>query len=274
MDRIEVWLSVVRESLSPRTLALYTSVLGQVREALGAVEDWTLFGLMGWLGECSARGCADATRNTYLQALRSFCRTQHKDLYEALPRSINIMPTQPRVAEADDIQTLYESPALRPKLKLALLLMADAGLRECEVRGLRWEDVDLVNKVIRVEGKGKKVRLLPVPSQRLWAALYSEASRLAAPAGHVVPGRGGEQMVRNCLSKQLAKASETVLGRCLPAHSFRHGFAVRAIQRQVPEKMLQMALGHGALSTTDRYLKGLDGNVEALREALATMHES
>jgi integrase/recombinase XerD len=270
MDRIEVWLSVVRESLSPRTLALYTSVLRQVREALGAPEDWSIFGLMGWLGDCAARGCSDATRHTYLQALRSFCRTQRKDLWGELPKTITAMPTKPRVAEVDDVQALYESPALKPRLKLALLLMADAGLRECEVRGLTWENVDLVNEVIRVQGKGNRVRMLPVPSQRLWAALQKEAGRLAVVSGYVIPGRSGEQMTRGHVSRQLGDVAETVLGHRLPAHSYRHGFAVRAVQSQVPEKMLQVALGHSSLSTTDRYLRGLDGNVEALRGAFAS----
>ena len=271
MDRIEVWLSVVRESLSPRTLELYEMVLRQVKEALGEPEAWTIFGVMGWLADCSARGCSDATRHTYLQALRSFCRTQRKDLWEELPRSITAMPTKPRVAEVDDVQALYESPAVKPRLKLALLLMADAGLRECEVRGLTWENVDLVNEVIRVQGKGNKVRMLPAPSQRLWAALQREAERLAAASGYVIPGRGGEQITRGHISRRLGDAAERILGHRLPAHSFRHGFAVRAVQSQVPEKMLQMALGHSALSTTDRYLRGLDGNVEALREALGGM---
>jgi integrase len=271
MSRIKVWLSVVRESLSPRTLGLYEMVLRQVEQALGEPETWTIFGIMGWLSECSTRGCSDATRNTYLQALRSFCRTQRKDIYGELPKNITAMPTKPRVAEADDVQALYESAALRPRLKLALLLMADAGMRECEVRSLTWENVDLANQVVRVQGKGNKVRMLPMPSPRLWAALQGQAARIGVPAGYVIPGRGGEQVTRGFLSRQLGDASEEILGRRLPAHSFRHGFAVRAVQSQVPEKMLQIALGHSSLATTDRYLRGLDGNVEALREALVPL---
>lgn len=271
MSRIKVWLSVVRESLSPRTLGLYAMVLGQVQEKLGEPETWTLFGIMGWLANCSARGCSDATRNTYLQALRSFCRTQRKDLYGDLPRNITAMPSKPRVAETDDVQALYESAALKPRPKLALLLMADAGLRECEVRSLTWENVDLTNQVIRVQGKGNKVRLLPMPSPRLWAALQGQAARIGTPVGYVIPGRGGEQMTRGHLSRRLGDASEEILGHRLPAHAFRHGFAVRAVQSRVPEKMLQAALGHASLATTDRYLQGLNGDVEALREALGGM---
>ena len=71
-------------------------------------------------------------------------------------------------------------------------------------------------------------------------------------------GSGGELMTRGHLSRQLGDAAESGLGRRLPAHSFRHGFAVHAVQSEVPEKMLQMALEHGTLSTKDRYLKGLD----------------
>ena len=270
MDRIEVWLSVVRESLSPRTLGLYEMVLRQVQEALGAPEGWTIFGLMGWLAECGERGCSDATRNTYLQSLRSFCRTQRTDIHEKLPSLITAMPVQVRVAEVDDVQLLFDSPRLKPKLRLALLLVADAGLRECEVRSLRWEGVDLDNHVLRVEGKGNKVRMLPAPSARLWVAVQERAAQGIDPDGFVIPGRAGAQMTRGHISRQLGDVAETVLGRRLPAHSFRHGFAVRAVQNQVPEKMLQIALGHASLATTDRYLRGLDTNVEALREAFVS----
>jgi hypothetical protein len=45
------------------------------------------------------------------------------------------------------------------------------------------------------------------------------------------------------------------------------------VQTQVPEKMLQTALGHASLAATDRFLRGPDRNVEALREVFAKLSE-
>ncbi len=256
------WIHIAGQGFSPRTKDLYARVLGEVEAALGPPTGWTIFGVSAWLQDLTTRGCSPATRHTYLQAVRSFCRSQLPDLWAQLPKRIPHMAGDPQVAHQEDIDALYASPQVRPALKTALLLMADGGLRECEVRALRWDDVDLVNEVLLVHGKGSKLRRVAVPSRRLWENL----AKRAQPVGYVVPGRGGNMLSRGTLSRQLAKASEVCTGKRLPAHAFRHGFAVRAAET-VPMNHLQRALGHASLSTTAKYLRSLDGDIEAQRKA-------
>ena len=89
--------------------------------------------------------------------------------------------------------------------------------------------------------------------------------------GYVICGRGGELITRGHPVPQLGGAAESILGRGAPVHSFRHGFAVHAVHSKVPDKMPQVTLEHGSLSTTGRYLKRPIGNVKALRESLEGM---
>ena len=72
-------------------------------------------------------------------------------------------------------------------------------------------------------------------------------------------------MARGVLSRQLGNLSEEVLGHRLPAHAYRHTFAVRASQCRISTKFIQMALGHQALASTEKYLRSLEGDVEVLR---------
>jgi integrase len=261
-QEVDTFLTVKQQSSSPRTADSYRRVLGEVERLLGAPSAWTIFGVTGWLNECAARGCSEATRHTYLQIVRSFSHSQLPDLWAQLPKRIPHLATAPRVAQVDEVGALYASPQVRPALKLALLLMADAGLRECEVRALRWEDVDAVNEVLRVSGKGLKARAVAIPSERLWAMLLKRKQL----TGYVLPGQRGGMLTRGLLSRELGNVSETLLGHRLPGHSFRHGFAVRASNSGVGVNSIQRALGHATLAQTSHYLEGLAGDVVEMRK--------
>ena len=267
---VEQYLTVLGQTATSRTLELYSSVLHRLAKEVGPPEDWSVFSLMGWLETLGQRGCGESTKHTYLLVMRSFCRQHRPDLVDketdvALPSRIKFMPDRPRVATVEEVEKLLASDALTHHQKLALALMSDAGLREIEVRSLTWADVNLEAWTLRVQGKGRKVRQLPVFTETLRGLLFAGAPPPPRDGLHVVPGRGGGQLARGVLSRQLGDLSEEVLGRRLPAHAYRHSFAVRASQSQVNTKCLQMALGHQALATTDRYLRSLEGDVEVLR---------
>ncbi len=257
------WESYLRLGCSPRTVGNYLEVVNRAMQHCGDPEQWTGQALLDYLHGLPV---SPASKNTYLQALRAFCNQFRKDLATALPGVIRFAPPQPKVAYIEDIDKLLASK-LRPKQRLGLLLVADAGLRESEVRSLTWEQIDWEERSLLVNGKGHKVRVIPIVTERLWEALV--AAHEKPRSQYVVPGANGSPMTRGNLSRQLAQISEAVLGKRLPAHSFRHGFAVRAVRSQVPEAIIQRALGHSNLATTDRYLRGLDGNLEAQREGFA-----
>ena len=268
---VDQWLAVLGQTATSRTVELYSSVLRRLVQEVGPPEDWSVFSLMGWLETLGRRGCGESTKHTYLLVIRSFCRQHRPDLVDrhadlALPSRIKFMPQRPRVATVEEVEQLLASDRLTHRQKLGLALMSDAGLREIEVRSLTWADVNLEAWTLRVQGKGRKVRQLPVFTETLRGLLFASAPPPPRDGFHVVPGRGGGQMARGVLSRQLGDLSEEVVGHRLPAHAYRHSFAVRASQSRVNTKCIQMALGHQALATTDRYLRSLEGDVESLRE--------
>jgi integrase/recombinase XerC len=170
---------------------------------------------------------------------------------------------QPVVAAGEDIDKMLA--ACRKGQRLGLLLVADAGLRETEVRSLTWDKVNLEEGSLTVHGKGNKQRAIAIVTERLRAALTEKK----LDTGYVVPGQGGKKMARGVLSKRLGRISDRVLHRHLPAHSFRHGFAVRAVEARVPIKNLQLAMGHQQVSTTELYLRGLKPSIPAQHQAFA-----
>ena len=205
------------------------------------------------------------SKNTYLAVLRSFCRQMLPSLdTRAVPSRIKYEVNPPRLATAEEVNRLLESDALTPQAKLALMLAADAGLRESEIRGLTGEDVYLEENYLVVHGKGRKRRITPITTERLRQGLTN-----ASPCGTlpVLVGRGGKPISAGCLSKQIVAASKQVLGRPVSAHGFRHTFAVRSVEAGVQMKYIQQALGHSSLQMSARYVEGLTVTAEGMKNA-------
>ena len=192
---VEQYLTVLGQTATSRTLELYSSVLHRLAKEVGPPEDWSVFSLMGWLETLGQRGCGESTKHTYLLVMRSFCRQHRPDLVDkeadvALRSRIKFMPERPRVATMEEVEKLLASDRVTHHQKLALALMSDAGLREIEVRALTWADVNLEAWTLRVQGKGRKVRQLPVFTEALRGLLFAGAPPPPRDGLHVVPGSG------------------------------------------------------------------------------------
>jgi len=251
------WLDTIKQTRSPETYKLYKMVITQMCDHCGHPKKWNGNSIADYLGWCKERGNSPSTRNTKLQVIRSFVRSVGLNI--SVPDKVPHLNPMPVVATEDDVRKLAKR--LNGKYRLALLLMADAGLRESEVRHLRWENVD---GVITVEGKGSKVRVVPIATERLKKEL---AKQRKADQSYVVPGSNGKPMTPSWLSRHIAETAMSLkLGR-LTAHSFRHQFAARSARQGVPTVAIQQALGHSNLATTEGYLRSLVGDVEFLEEA-------
>jgi len=258
MDKhVRDWLRMIKQSKSKATYDFYNLVINQVINQCGSPNHWDDSTISSFLEWCADRGNSLSTRNTKLQVIRSFIRSAELDIL--VPNQVSHPSSNPKVASEDDVEKLTKK--LKGKYKLALLLMADAGLREAEVRHLRWTDVD---GNLTIHGKGNKIRKVPIATDRLAKMLGQMRN---GGNGYVVPGRNGNPLCAGWLSKKIANTAEMLgLGR-LTAHSFRHQFAARAARKGVPTKAIQEALGHSNLATTDQYLRSLVGNDEFLNES-------
>jgi integrase/recombinase XerC len=156
-------------------------------------------------------------------------------------RLLNGLPRGETWAERDRaiLETLYSS-----------------GLRVSELVGLDWTSVDFDNECVRVLGKGRKERIVPIGEIALDALrAYRRDLRDAGieRAAVFVNRRGGRLTARSVARfvKRYALAAGTAVSPS--PHSLRHSFATHLLNQGADLRSIQELLGHSSLSTTQRY---------------------
>jgi integrase len=166
-------------------------------------------------------------------------------------RPVKVPPSPPKIASAQALQEAIEKASRRDRL--ALMLAAYAGLRRAEVAGLHASMIE--DGWIRVEGKGKKVRRVPIHPD-----LAGELKRARDMGGYLFPGRDGDGPISpDSMGKRM--------GRLLPpgvsAHHLRHMFATSAYRHSHDIRAVQQLLGHSSLATTQIYVSSNDDELMA-----------
>lgn len=130
------------------------------------------------------------------------------------------------------------------RLRLMLLLGAQAGLRRAEISRVHSRDVerDAGGMVLRVQGKGDVVRRVPVEGTL-------RIRLLAIPEGFAFPGADHGHLSPAYVGKLISAA----LGPGWTAHTLRHRFASRAYAADRDLRAVQELLGHAKPETTARY---------------------
>jgi integrase/recombinase XerC len=138
-----------------------------------------------------------------------------------------------------------------------LEVLYSAGIRVSEVVGLDWLDIDRRGEVVRVLGKGRKERIVPIGATALAAlTCYQQqwpANRRRDPQAVFLNARGGRLTVRS-----VARIVEHHVGRAeahirASPHAFRHSYATHLLNAGADLRAIQELLGHASLSTTQRY---------------------
>jgi site-specific recombinase XerD len=157
----------------------------------------------------------------------------------------------------------HERPtALRDRA--ILILLVDTGMRASELCRLRIADVDLKNHRVRVMGKGRKERTLPISprtSQVLWRYLATrdDAQRQAA---FLFITRTGTAISRFNLRHTLRRCGDRAGVTGVTVHRFRHTFAIQFLRNGGQIFALQRILGHATLDMVQRYLAIAQADVE------------
>mgnify|MGYP005809489611 CR=1 FL=1 len=145
---------------------------------------------------------------------------------------------------------------LRDRAMLEVLY--GSGLRASELAGLALEDLNLEEGFLRVRGKGKKDRLVPLTeAARQALADYARRGRprFLPKSNAFFVGKGGKglsrQMVWRCVCQAATAAG---LGRLYP-HALRHAFATHLIEHGADLRAVQMLLGHASITTTEIYTR-------------------
>jgi integrase len=163
-----------------------------------------------------------------------------------------------RMLTETEIKRLLDACSI-PYLRLAVLIALNTGLRKATIMGLRWDNVDLNRKVIRVRTKGDKMVNIPL------TALYSPLVKWKRdnPGSPFLfrSARGKGSMNRDSIKRSFATACETAKLSDFRFHDLRHTFASVFIMRTGDLRTCQELLGHSTATMTRRYSHLLDSHI-------------
>ncbi len=274
-DMVRFLEELRRENLSENTLRAYASDLHQFLEYVSAQkppglrpESISLLMLRGWLACLYERQLSPVSLRRKVAALRSFfrflVREGRADVNTARLLSTPKAPkTIPRVMTPEQTANLLDAAAgrdERPQLArdVAILeVLYGCGLRVSELSGLNLQDTDLAERWLRVRGKGRKERQVPMPSKAAAALERYLAGRRAEPGEKAVfLNRLGSRLTARSV-RSIVKFYATLLAgdSSVHPHSLRHAYATHLLSDGADLRSIQELLGHARLSTTQQYTK-------------------
>jgi integrase/recombinase XerC len=266
------------ENCSPETLRAYGSDLGEfdaflAREIGGGKEveprQVDRLAVRAFLGELHRRQAKRSTVARKLAAIRSFFRYLKRQGKIAVnPGKSVATPRQerrlPKQLSVDEMAHLVEMPddsvPLGARDRAILELLYATGVRVSELTSLDFDDLDLNEAVMRVLGKGRKERMVPVGSKAITAVRQYLRKR-----GDLEPraGSGKEALFLNFRGTRLNVRSvrrivnryihECAITRKVSPHTLRHSFATHLLDAGADLRSIQELLGHASLSTTQKY---------------------
>ena len=285
--------------VSPNTVKAYERDLHEFVEFLGGyygTQGWTWEGvdrlaMRGFLAYLSRRGVGKRTMARTLSGVRSFYRWMHRnEMVEANPARAVGAPKRdkylPGYLDRPQIDLLFqmaEARALEGNFtdvrNLAILeLFYSTGMRLSELQGLSRGDLDLVSQQVKVRGKGRKERIIPIGDHAVLALRNYESKRDELLRGVGASGersayflartgkRIGPRMVQKVVSAFLAEIDEDA---GLSVHSLRHTFATHLLDNGADLRAVQELLGHASISTTQIYTHT---SVERLKQVYQKAH--
>ena len=257
---------------SPHTLAAYRRDITRVLDrAAGpgrtvAPALWTRELLEGAMCDLHRRGLSSASAARALAAWRSFSRfCQRRGITTgdparalAFPRLPRRLPrTLPAAALSGALDRLAGDDAQTLRDRALLELAYSSGLRVSELTGLNFGDVDRGAGLLRVRGKGRRERIVPVGSRALaaldahLAVSVRDPQRADAP---VFRGRGAARLTARTVQRVVGRRLAGVAaGLGVTPHALRHSFASHLLDRGADLRAIQELLGHRSLASTQVY---------------------
>jgi integrase/recombinase XerC len=285
--------------VSPNTLVAYRRDLEEFVHFLAryyGANEWSWQGLdrltiRGFLAHLTRKKLSKRSIARALSAVRSFYRYLHRvEQVEANPARGVSTPKRdkylPGYLDRAQIELLFQSAELKaqegrfPDVRNSAILelFYSTGMRLSELRGINRMDIDLLSQQVKVRGKGRKERIIPIGDHAQLALRNYESKRDAllraiGPSGDrtafFLSNRGKRISVRaiqNAVKGFLDKIDES---SGLSTHSLRHTFATHLLDAGADLRAVQELLGHASISTTQIYTHT---SVERLKQVYQKAH--
>jgi integrase/recombinase XerD len=271
--------------LSANTLQSYRRDLLKLAGALtgsgSGLASATRENLLDFFAQQMRAGRSPRSVARYLSGFRQFYRWLVREgrLSEdptALIESPKLGRGLPKAMSEEQVEALLAAPdagtALGLRDRAMLELMYATGLRVSELTGLELGAVSINQGVLRVLGKGRKERLVPIGDQALdWLRRYLAQARpdlmkgAQSPSLFVTARKAG--MTRQAFWHAVGRHARAAgIRQRLSPHGLRHSFATHLLNHGADLRVVQLLLGHSDLSTTQIY-------THVAREGLKRLHE-
>ncbi len=253
----------IEKNYSPYTLLNYQKDLLEFRQFSNPdVSKINYFALRKFLSYLSSRNLSKRTISRKISTLKSFFKFMVREGYiKNSPAAVLVYPRLekklPEFLTEQEIRYLLDSipqdTELHLRDKAVFEFLYTSGIRVSELITLTLADVDLISGMVKVKGKGKKERLVPLgePAQK---ALRDYISSRRPQDRHLILNRFGKKISAVGVRKIINKWAKIFhLKKRISPHTFRHSFATHLLNRGADLRSVQELLGHSSISTTQVY---------------------
>lgn len=253
------------KGLSPHTVEAYgRDITAFEKFAQKSFKEVQPEDILGFISYLRAKAFASSTICRMLVAVKVFFRFLKKEgeikvdlgRYFDTPKMWQLIP---EVLTTEEVEALLAQPkgddAIGARDKAVLELLYATGMRVSELCGLRIND--LSDTFVKVRGKGKKERIIPVGKKAIEAVdryLLQFRGEVREENGPLFVSLRGKPLDRITVwnrVKTYAKSAGIV--KSISPHTLRHSFATHLLENGADLRLIQDMLGHEDIGTTDRY---------------------
>ncbi len=255
---------------SSHTIKNYGIDLREFFEILGKknIQEMTHLDIRMFLAALKGRSYSKNSIARKLACMRSFFKYLVRENALRVNPAMNVSSPKrdkrlPKFLDLSEVTSLLDAPSKdtwkEKRDKAILETLYSSGLRVSELMGLNHDDIDFFSALVRVRGKGKKERIVPVGQVALKAIqdyLGMNVPKSDAASGKrplFVNRRGGRLTDRSIRRMILKYARRVALKKEVSPHMLRHSFATHMLDRGADLRSVQELLGHENLSTTQIY---------------------
>lgn len=251
-------------------LAFLNTHLAEGRLSLSHLEQAKVADFRAWLAQRHKEGVTAATAARALSSLRTYyrfldktCGLKNAEIFAI--KAPRLKKTAPKALTPDDslraidnLRELHPEPWVARRDWALLTLLYGCGLRISEALSLTHHDVIHAGDSLRIRGKGRKERLVPLLPEVQKALLdYIIACPHHQDAERDAPlflGLRGGELSAAVFQRQIQRLRGYLgLPDSVTPHAFRHSFATHLLAGGGDLRSIQELLGHESLSTTQRY---------------------
>ncbi|MGA1329338.1 MAG: tyrosine recombinase [Candidatus Nanopelagicales bacterium] len=223
--------------------------------------------------------------NRHLAAIKGLFRYALKEKFITTDCTLSVVPPKlpirlPKALSIAQVEAILNLTKLNEPTdyrdRAILELMYATGARISEVVNLDVDDVDLVDKVVKLTGKGNKQRLVPIGefatnalNQYLISARPALVSGVKTDTAALFRNFRGGRLTRQGIWGIINRAAQTAKIDEITPHSLRHSFATHLLEGGADIRVVQELLGHSSVATTQIYTKV---TIDALRSVYAHSH--